>query len=99
MSKSVKVAVGVDNTPSSPLTIGEDELPSCSNGKGKTTASGNEISSDKINDQDGALKDADVVNITTAEEYLLSKGILLLDYERQMFLDMVHADALLVAAK
>ncbi|KAH8396234.1 hypothetical protein KR222_005697, partial [Zaprionus bogoriensis] len=33
------------------------------------------------------------------EEYLLRKDVVLLEYEKQMFLDMVHADGLLVAAK
>ncbi|XP_073834660.1 DNA repair endonuclease XPF-like [Musca autumnalis] len=44
-------------------------------------------------------EDEDLVNIVTAEKYLMRKDVILLDYEKQMFLDMVHADALLVSAK
>ncbi|KAH8420463.1 hypothetical protein KR009_010608, partial [Drosophila setifemur] len=33
------------------------------------------------------------------EEYLMSKDVVLLEYEKQMFLDLVHADGLLVCAK
>lgn len=45
------------------------------------------------------LQDAELANLVTAEEYLLRKDVVLLEYEKQMFLDMVHADGLLVAAK
>ncbi|XP_005177411.2 DNA repair endonuclease XPF [Musca domestica] len=44
-------------------------------------------------------EDEDLANIVTAEEYLMRKDVILLDYEKQMFLDMVHADALMVCAK
>jgi len=33
------------------------------------------------------------------EEYLKRKNMVLLDYEKQMFLDLVEADGLLVCAK
>lgn len=45
------------------------------------------------------LQDEELANLVTAEEYLLRKDVVLLEYEKQMFLDMVHADGLLVAAK
>lgn len=62
----------------------DDELPSCS----RANAEAKEIHADE-----------DLANIVTAEEYLMRKDVVLLDYERQMFLDMVHADALMVCAK
>ncbi|EDW62814.1 DNA repair endonuclease XPF isoform X1 [Drosophila virilis] len=45
------------------------------------------------------LADEDLANLVTAEEYLLRKDVQLLEYEKQMFLDLVHADGLLVSAK
>lgn len=45
------------------------------------------------------LHDEELANLVTAEEYLMRKDVVLLEYEKQMFLDMVHADGLLVAAK
>lgn len=62
----------------------EDEQPSCS----KLSAAAKE-----------KQEDEDLANIVTAEEYLMRKDVVLLDYEKQMFLDMVHADALMVCAK
>ncbi|XP_013114075.1 DNA repair endonuclease XPF [Stomoxys calcitrans] len=50
-------------------------------------------------DQHQKQEDEDLANIVTAEEYLMRKDVVLLDYEKQMFLDMVHADALMVCAK
>lgn len=94
MSESKEVVADTEKLPSKPLNLEEHELPTCSTEKIQKS----KINFDNNHANDG-IKDADVVNITTAEEYLLNKGILLLDYERQMFLDMVHADALLVAAK
>ncbi|XP_055923295.1 DNA repair endonuclease XPF [Eupeodes corollae] len=41
----------------------------------------------------------DLANVLTAEEYLTQKNIVLLDYERQMFVDMVQSDGLVVCAK
>uniref|UniRef100_A0A1A9WG73 DNA repair endonuclease XPF n=1 Tax=Glossina brevipalpis TaxID=37001 RepID=A0A1A9WG73_9MUSC len=43
------------------------------------------------------IENENLANVVTAEEYLM--GVHLLDYEKQMFLDMVYADALLVCAK
>lgn len=45
------------------------------------------------------LADEDLANLVTAEEYLMRKDVQLLEYEKQMFLDLVHADGLLVSAK
>lgn len=45
------------------------------------------------------MEDEDLANLVTAEEYLMRKDVQLLEYEKQMFLDTVHADGLLVAAK
>lgn len=45
------------------------------------------------------LEDEELANLVTAEEYLMRKDVQLLEYEKQMFLDLVHADGLLVAAK
>ncbi|XP_037885583.1 DNA repair endonuclease XPF [Glossina fuscipes] len=42
-------------------------------------------------------EDKSQANIATAEEYLM--GVQLLNYEKQMFLDMVYSDALMVCAK
>lgn len=44
-------------------------------------------------------EDEDLANMVTAEEYLMRKNIVLLNYEKQMFLDLVHADGLIVCAK
>ncbi|XP_022225185.2 DNA repair endonuclease XPF [Drosophila obscura] len=44
-------------------------------------------------------EDEELANVVTAEEYLMSKDVVLLEYEKQMFLDLVHADGLLVCAK
>ncbi|XP_017045887.1 DNA repair endonuclease XPF [Drosophila ficusphila] len=44
-------------------------------------------------------EDEDLANIVTAEEYLMRKDVVLLEYEKQMFLDLVTADGLLVCAK
>jgi len=44
-------------------------------------------------------EDEDLANIVTAEEYLMCKDVVLLEYEKQMFLDQVQADGLLVCAK
>ncbi|XP_062139440.1 DNA repair endonuclease XPF [Drosophila sulfurigaster albostrigata] len=45
------------------------------------------------------LTDEDLANLVTAEEYLLRKDVVLLEYEKQMFLDLIHQDGLLVCAK
>ncbi|EDW86329.1 uncharacterized protein Dwil_GK17500 [Drosophila willistoni] len=44
-------------------------------------------------------EDEELANVVTAEEYLMRKDVVLLEYEKQMFLDMVQADGLLVCAK
>ncbi|XP_030381828.1 DNA repair endonuclease XPF [Scaptodrosophila lebanonensis] len=44
-------------------------------------------------------EDKELANIVTAEEYLMRKDVVLLEYEKQMFLDLVYADGLLVCAK
>ncbi|XP_036339541.1 DNA repair endonuclease XPF [Rhagoletis pomonella] len=43
--------------------------------------------------------DADLANVMTAEEYLQRKDVQMLEYERQIFLDIVNADGLIVCAK
>ncbi|XP_054730042.1 DNA repair endonuclease XPF [Anastrepha obliqua] len=43
--------------------------------------------------------DAELANIMTAEEYLQRKDVQMLAYERQMFLDIVNSDGLIVCAK
>lgn len=73
-----------DQDSKSTVIRADDELPSCS----KTTE-----------EQKEKQDDEDLANIVTAEEYLMRKDVVLLDYERQMFLDMVNADALMVCAK
>uniref|UniRef100_A0A1A9UPJ2 DNA repair endonuclease XPF n=1 Tax=Glossina austeni TaxID=7395 RepID=A0A1A9UPJ2_GLOAU len=49
---------------------------------------------DSIQEQ---AEDKALANIATAEEYLM--GVQLLNYEKQMFLDMVYSDGLMVCAK
>lgn len=44
-------------------------------------------------------EDAELANAATAEEYLDKHGDILLDYERQMFLDLIHHDGLLITAR
>ncbi|ALC48873.1 mei-9 [Drosophila busckii] len=44
-------------------------------------------------------EDEELANLVTAEEYLMRKDVVLLEYEKQMFLDLVHTDGLLVCAK
>ncbi|XP_002022063.2 DNA repair endonuclease XPF [Drosophila persimilis] len=59
-----------------------------------------ETNTSKLLETDEAVREDDeLANIVTAEEYLMSKDIVLLEYEKQMFLDLVHADGLLVCAK
>lgn len=86
---------------SSPSFFGEEELPS---GSGctvnKSLLSENEGMATPRTGDKADLNDDDLLKMISAEEYLMDKSsCLLLDYERQMFLDMSHADALLVAAK
>lgn len=44
-------------------------------------------------------EDDELANIVTAEEYLMRKDVVLLEYEKQMYLDLVIEDGLLVCAK
>lgn len=37
--------------------------------------------------------------LVDAEEFLASEGVSMLEYERQMFFDLLHSDALVVCAK
>lgn len=83
-----------------PLPLNEDDdAPSCSSKMSAACSSPETMATATENEDSGFIRDKDLVNVTTAEEYLLNKGNLLLNYERQMFLDMAHEDALLVAAK
>uniref|UniRef100_W8BG68 DNA repair endonuclease XPF n=1 Tax=Ceratitis capitata TaxID=7213 RepID=W8BG68_CERCA len=43
--------------------------------------------------------DAELANIMTAEEYLQRKDVIMLEYEKRMFLDIVNNDGLIVCAK
>ncbi|XP_065364962.1 DNA repair endonuclease XPF [Calliphora vicina] len=74
----------LETSPSAAAAKDDDEQPSCS-----------KSSAEAIEKQE----DEDLANIVTAEEYLMRKDVVLLDYEKQMFLDTVHADALMVCAK
>ncbi|XP_016980179.1 DNA repair endonuclease XPF [Drosophila rhopaloa] len=59
-----------------------------------------ELDPAKLLETTAALQeDEDLANIVTAEEYLMCKDVVLLEYEKQMFLDQVQADGLLVCAK
>lgn len=87
---------------SSPAFFEEEEvqkLPTCGDGFPQPLPSEHEKTVSPKSDDKGKLG-KDLMDMVNAEEYLLNQtDCLLLDYERQMFLDMVHADALLVAAK
>lgn len=74
----------LETSPSAAAAKDVEEQPSCS-----------KSSAEAIEKQE----DEDLANIVTAEEYLMRKDVVLLDYEKQMFLDTVHADALMVCAK
>lgn len=76
--------VKTEQSTTSPTSKDDDNEPGCSK---ETT--------EKIQKQE----DEDLANIVTAEEYLMRKDVVLLDFEKQMFLDMVHADALMVCGK
>lgn len=43
--------------------------------------------------------DETLANVMTAEEYLQRKDVIMLEYEKQMFLDIVGSDGLTVCAK
>ncbi|EDV91996.1 DNA repair endonuclease XPF [Drosophila grimshawi] len=70
-------------------TITEETVP--------TVETGTEPS--PLPESSNGLADEDLANLVTAEEYLLRKDVQLLEYEKQMFLDLVHTDGLLVSAK
>ncbi|XP_055380377.1 DNA repair endonuclease XPF [Condylostylus longicornis] len=44
-------------------------------------------------------EDACMTDITSAEEYLEKKNVILLPYEKQIFLDMIQSDALMICAR
>ncbi|XP_067634879.1 DNA repair endonuclease XPF isoform X2 [Eurosta solidaginis] len=64
-------------------------------------SAGHEGSKPPANQEESRFQDDDetLANIMTAEEYLQHKDIQMLEYERQIFLDMVNSDGLLVCAK
>lgn len=43
--------------------------------------------------------DQELANLVDAEEFIAQKGVRMLEYEKQMFLDVLHSDALVVCAK
>lgn len=44
-------------------------------------------------------EDQELANLVDAEEFIAEKGVRMLEYEKQMFLDVLHSDALVVCAK
>lgn len=44
-------------------------------------------------------EDRELAQLVDAEEFISQKGIRMLEYEKQMFLDVLHSDALVVCAK
>uniref|UniRef100_A0A182P284 DNA repair endonuclease XPF n=1 Tax=Anopheles epiroticus TaxID=199890 RepID=A0A182P284_9DIPT len=46
-----------------------------------------------------ANEDRTLTQLVDAEEFLATEGVPLLEYEKQMFLDLLHTDALVVCAK
>uniref|UniRef100_A0A182T1M7 DNA repair endonuclease XPF n=1 Tax=Anopheles maculatus TaxID=74869 RepID=A0A182T1M7_9DIPT len=46
-----------------------------------------------------AKEDEALTQLVNAEEFLASEGVPLLEYEKQMFFDLLHTDALVVCAK
>ncbi|XP_053670214.1 DNA repair endonuclease XPF [Anopheles nili] len=46
-----------------------------------------------------AKEDTALTQLVDAEEFLASEGVALLEYEKQMFFDLLHSDALVVCAK
>ncbi|XP_011193358.2 DNA repair endonuclease XPF [Zeugodacus cucurbitae] len=59
-----------------------------------TDANTSNVEESGFQDDDEAL-----ANVMTAEEYLQRKDVVMLEYERQMFLDIVGSDGLTVCAK
>lgn len=44
-------------------------------------------------------EDKELANLVDAEEFIAENGVRMLEYEKQMFLDVLHSDALVVCAK
>lgn len=44
-------------------------------------------------------EDSALGELVDAEEFLASEGVSMLEYERQMFFDLLHSDGLVVCAK
>lgn len=65
----------------------------------------NEILYKFAKDAEDRLKEAELINekiaeeLSKAEEFLEYKGIDMLEYEKQIFLDLVNADGLVVCGK
>lgn len=88
-----------EEKPEKPAELETDTEPKA-DGEGEKEAQAEvEASAADQSEFGDGLQDAELANLVTAEEYLLRKDVVLLEYEKQMFLDMVHADGLLVAAK
>lgn len=70
------------------------EEPSTSNddGEPKSQTSVTEMDTNDAEDQE-------LANLVDAEEFIAEKGVRMLEYEKQMFLDVLHSDALVVCAK
>ncbi|XP_055603045.1 DNA repair endonuclease XPF [Uranotaenia lowii] len=49
--------------------------------------------------QDLAKEEQTLGELVDAEEFLASQGVSMLEYERQMFFDLIHSDGLVVCAK
>ncbi|XP_055640284.1 DNA repair endonuclease XPF [Toxorhynchites rutilus septentrionalis] len=53
----------------------------------------------QIQQCDEIKREQELSELVDAEEFLASQGIPMLEYERQMFLDLLHSDGLVVCAK
>uniref|UniRef100_A0A1A9ZVD3 DNA repair endonuclease XPF n=1 Tax=Glossina pallidipes TaxID=7398 RepID=A0A1A9ZVD3_GLOPL len=74
----------------------EDNIQNIQNEENASTSRETLENMEKDSIQEQA-EDKTLANIATAEEYLM--GVQLLNYEKQMFLDMVYSDGLMVCAK
>lgn len=61
----------------------------------KLEKSQNSVTEMETNDDE----DNELANLVDAEEFIAEKGVRMLEYEKQMFLDVLHSDALVVCAK
>lgn len=61
----------------------------------KLEKSQNSVTEMQTNDDE----DQELANLVDAEEFIAEKGVGMLEYEKQMFLDVLHSDALVVCAK